>query len=310
MLEIFRQHLERHGYSIGEEIGHGSYGKVYIVTSIKYQQQFACKIMDTKSGVYKQKVIKIFQAEIETLKQLYHPNIVNTYDYFEEENFLYIISEYCPGGSLLDILVHKPHMIKENIVKYTNELLSAFTFIHSNQIAHLDIKPPNVLLDRYGRLKVADFGLATFCQPGEKKTSICGSALFLPPEMVKKQAYDPFKADVWSFGISLYLLIAGTIPWLNKEMKEALKMMESFQPDLPLNCPKQVREVVRQCLVLDPKKRPSIIDVQKNFVSSLKMPKLAATSKTLVRPKTLKSFSVSMMSLKISRNNSVSVFQQ
>ena len=308
MYELYREHFQKHGYDIGESIGHGSYGKVFIVTSMKYKQQFACKIMDTKTGVYKQKVLHIFQSEIETLQQLYHPNIVNTYDYFQEDQFVYIISEYCPGGTLFDILVHEPHLIKENILRYTTELLSAFCFIHSNQIAHLDIKPPNVFLDKYGRLKVADFGLATFCKPGEKKTTICGSALFLPPEMIKKQAYDPFKADVWSLGVSLYLIVVGSIPWLNLEMSEALKLMQAFQPDLPLNCPKAVRDVVKQCLVVDPSKRPSIFEIQKNFIAAQKMHKFAPPSKTLVRPKTLKTFQISTTT-KIHRNNSVPVLQ-
>ena len=310
MIDVYRVHLKKHGYDIGANIGHGAYGQVYLVTCSKYQNQvFACKIMEQRNGDYKERIIMSFEAEVDSLKQLYHPNIVNTYDYFQEEQFLYIISEYCSGGDLMTLTQRKPDIIMANIFKYTEQILSALAFIHSNNIAHLDIKPPNIFLDSYGRLKVADFGLATVCQPGEKRNRICGSALFLPPEMLRKQEYDPFKADVWAFGLTIYFIVTKSIPWANMEVSKALQIIEAFHPDLPKNCHPAVRALINQCLTINPNLRPTIVDIQRNFLNTVKQCRtqvpFAKTIPTLVRPKGKKRRTMSVMLL---RNASQQIF--
>ena len=265
--EFYRKILIDHNYQLMDFIGKGAYGHVYTVKSNVYNEIFACKILHKDKDSPKcSRVASSFQSEVNALKSLYHPNIVNTYDCFEEENCMFIISEYCSKGNLYDIMQKDPSFITNNLARITGELLNAVKYCHQNSIAHLDIKPLNVFVDEYDRIKLADFGLAVHVNAGEYMSKLCGSVLFMPPEMLKKHVYDPFKADTWSLGVTLYLLATGSVPWANLSCTEAVKFMESYAfIKLPCTFPKCVRDVVARCLTPDPNMRPMLSEVQISF---------------------------------------------
>ena len=257
--------LESHGYELGEMLGSGSFGVCYKVVSIAYNKLFACKIIEIPcfEDFDDQKMrMKIFETEVQTLSLISHINIVQIYDYFNEGDKFMMILEYC-SSSLSEYLKEKNHVNPNEIKSYAKQILTALNFCHQQHICHLDIKPANILFDDNKIVKVADFGLAQISKKGILTDVFSGSGLYKAPEIIGKQPYDPFKADVWSFGVTLYKMVTGefpivanSYPQIVAQLKSGIKYPENlFFPD--------ILKVVKSCLVLDPKERPTFEELLK-----------------------------------------------
>jgi 5'-AMP-activated protein kinase catalytic alpha subunit len=184
------------------------------------------------------------KQEIDALKSLWHPNIVYLYETFIEIEVLFLVFEYCPGGSLASRL-HGGPMPQSELYPICQQLIAAVQACHSHGLAHLDIKPANVLIDKHGRVKLADFGTALIAKGGLSKQTK-GTPAFLPPEILQKPAYDPFKADVWSLGVTIYTLAAGKLPWPAAPSAFGLRMngLVSFGPAIPFELKTLLRSMV------------------------------------------------------------------
>lgn len=170
----------------------------------------AVKIIDIHKFTFD--VQQLFINEINILKEfkIYHPNIVNCYDCIEENDITYICMEYCNNGCLKDLLI-KP--MKINYIKYyLNQLINALYFLQKFNILHRDIKPSNILITQdYKILKLAEFGFAKFISEQSNVNSICGSPLYMSPEMLSQKNYDN-SIDIWSLGIILFQMMFGYHP--------------------------------------------------------------------------------------------------
>lgn len=149
--------LLRHGYTYNNPIGRGGFGSCHLVTSMKYKQQFVCKVLNN-SNINGDNAIS-FHREVSALNDLDHPNIIQIYDVFQESGLMFIILEYCPGGTLKDLL-DQYHGVKGPILyDYTKQIVQALKYVHSKGYAHNDIKPANIFITSHGKVKLADFGL-------------------------------------------------------------------------------------------------------------------------------------------------------
>ena len=248
--------LREHGYEFVKEIGRGSYGVCSIVTSVKYKTNFVCKSFhfSKDEGNY-EKLSNSFKHETEALCSLTHPNVVHIYDYFQQSHYLCLIIEYCPGGSLLPPTNKKIN--HELLLKYIPQLVSALAYIHSQHIAHLDIKPANILIDAWKRPKLADFGLASFCDPNGKLTNFRGSFIYTAPELFSRAPYDPFKADIWSFGVTIYVLATGQLPFAAKDPSMLLKLIKIGYTTPSPKIPHIITGIITKCLQENPDLRPT-----------------------------------------------------
>ena len=248
--------LEHHGYEFIKEIGKGSYGQCSLVLSKKYQSYFVCKSFHfTRDDGNYEKLSKSFNSEIDALVHLTHPNVLQIYDYFQQSHYLCLILEYCPGGSLLPPVNKKIN--SEQLLKYIPQLVSALDYIHSQHIAHLDIKPANILVDQWKRPKLADFGLASFCDPNGKLTTYRGSFIYTAPELFSKDPYDPFKADIWSFGVTLYVLATGTLPFAAKDPTMLKKLIKIGYTAPNPRLPNMILRIIELCIQENPDLRPT-----------------------------------------------------
>lgn len=195
-----------HGYTLISKIGQGGFSVVFLVESMKYKQQFVIKVVNNKKS-------DETESEIKTLIKLDHPNIISIFEYFTDNEFIYIVLEYCPGGSMETYIKQNGKLPKFILYQVCAHLLSALQLCHSLRIAHRDIKPANILIDQYGRPKLADFGLSSEFIDGESTNHFGGSRLYMAPEILQKKAYDAFKADVWALGVSFYKMAVGNTPW-------------------------------------------------------------------------------------------------
>ena len=151
------------------------------------------------------------KREVILLKNISHPFIVDLYEVFETDQFIYIISEYLSKGELYDKIVQSKYLSEEESAFYFYQILTALDYIHLHKIAHRDIKPENILVDWGGRVKLIDFGLSNLFPGDVSLRTSCGSPCYAPPEMIERREYDGRGTDIWSLGVTLYAMTTGKL---------------------------------------------------------------------------------------------------
>ena len=272
--------INSHGYSIGEHLGSGGYGKCFVVYSQKYNRNFVCKVMHAAADDRNKRMS--FTREVNSLSAIIHPNIVKIYDFFESSDDLFMILEYCEHGSLQDIINDNKTLPYSELRQLIYDVLSAIDFCHKNGIAHHDIKPSNILIDKYGRAKLCDFGLASLWDNSEQCREFAGSVAFMCPEIVQMKSYQPFKADTWAFGVTLYYLVTKRLPFNAGSISTIKKLIcEGRRERMYFNMPNEIAKIIDQCLIVDEDTRPEISEIITQFQTDRsQLPKLSKKCKT------------------------------
>lgn len=247
-------------YEIIEQIGHGGFGFVYKVHDSQYNIDFAMKALPLQDG--DNSGFKSFEAEVQALLTLDHPNVIRLYNYFEENNIVFLVLELCPGGTLENKLMNNTIHSVEQQIFICYQIVDALAYIHSLQIAHRDIKPSNVLFDRHGRVKIADFGLCTKVRSGNLTNSFDGSLIYAAPEIFQKISYNPFFADSWSLGVMIYRIITGDVPWPTSSKEDLRKavLMGNYPPPKSTH---PLSRVIKQLIIVHPPSRTPIVELIK-----------------------------------------------
>ena len=249
--------LEKHGYQMQEQIGSGGFSFCFKVLSTHYKENFAIKIIDLSSQKASTRTAS-YMNEITSLTHLSHPNIIELFEYFTEKQYLFIVLEYCPGGDLLSYIQNNGPLVPNLLSTFIKIIGDALRFIHMKGYAHLDFKPSNILLDKNGRPKIADFGLSQHFDPGEPCHEFLGSPAFTSPEIVKHQNFDPFKADVWAFGVTIYFIATGIYPFNPKNIINLRNEICCCSYQIPLSVSPIARTVINTALIENPLERPTI----------------------------------------------------
>ncbi|GAA5901977.1 uncharacterized protein JCM6883_000455 [Sporobolomyces salmoneus] len=273
----------------GKFIGGGTFGNVYLAVNLDSGEELAVKeirFQDLQSAPH---LVKTIRDEMKVMEMLRHDNIVQYYGIEVHRDKVYIFEEYCPGGSLANLLEHG--RIEDEIIIqiYALQMLSGLIYLHSQNVVHRDIKPDNILLDSNGTIKYVDFGAAKVLaknqktlasrsrmnmastvkldengQPGPADAnSLTGTPMYLSPETVKGERRGKMGAmDVWAVGCVILECATGRRPWSNLDNEWAIMFHIGIavqHPPLPE--PHQLSELgidfIRQCLDIDPDKRPS-----------------------------------------------------
>ena len=151
--------------------------------------------------------------EVLILKSCSHPNIISFVDFYADKDYYYIIAEYNTGGDLFDLSTKRTFTLIEANLIYS-QLICALEYLHHNLIVHRDIKLENILINPLDlKIKLIDFGFATYTKIGHMHSSHCGTLEYCAPEILSGQKYNAFKTDIWSSTMVLYVLIFGKYPW-------------------------------------------------------------------------------------------------
>ena len=252
--------LKTNGYTMQKKLGEGGFALVYEVTCDQYNEPFAAKIFPRKGINHRS--TKAFQTEINALKQIFDPHVIYCYKILESEKYFAIIMEYCPNGSLFDYLNTKGRFKEEIAIPLFHQLLTIINTCHRHNLAHLDIKPHNILIDKHGRLKLSDFGMAGIYEDSSSCLNYGGSLLFMSPEILQKIPYDPFKADIWALGVTFYLMLYGHKPYHfeNKNKLIFNFMNNSFLEERPET---PAYNLIKSMLTVDYAKRPTAEELLK-----------------------------------------------
>ncbi|KAK1417168.1 hypothetical protein QVD17_26291 [Tagetes erecta] len=209
-----------HGkYELGRQLGHGTFAKVYHARNLQTGRNVAMKVV-AKEKVIKAGMMEHLKREISVMKMVNHPNIVELHEVMASKSKVYFVMELVRGGELFSKI--EKGKLREDVARsYFQQLISAVDFCHSRGVYHRDLKPENLLLDDEGNLKVTDFGLSAFSDhlrhDGLLHTT-CGTPAYVAPEVIGKKGYDGAKADIWSCGVILYVLLAGFLPFQDENV--------------------------------------------------------------------------------------------
>jgi len=238
-------------YELGRLLGQGTFGKVYYGRSTITNQSVAIKMID-KDKVIKNDQADVIKREISVMRLVKHPNIIELFEVMATKGKIYFVIEYAKGGELFK-QVEKGKLKDDAAHKYFKQLISAVDFCHSRGVYHRDIKPENILLDENENLKVSDFGLSAFTEskrPDGLLHTTCGTPAYVAPEVIKRKGYDGSKADIWSCGVVLFVLLAGYVPFNDSNLIEMYKKISKAEFKCPNWFPKNVKKLL--CKMLDP----------------------------------------------------------
>lgn len=240
-----------HRYELGRLLGQGTFAKVYYARSLQTGQSVAIKVID-KEKITKVGIVNQIKREISIMRLVRHPYIIHLYEVMATKTKIYFVMEYAKGGELFN-KVAKGKLTEDVARKYFHQLINAVDFCHSRGVYHRDLKPENILLDENENLKVSDFGLSALAeskrQDGLLHTT-CGTPAYVAPEVINRKGYDGAKADIWSCGVILFVLLSGYLPFHSSNLMEMYRKIGKAE----FKCPKWFTPEARRLLlrILDP----------------------------------------------------------
>lgn len=245
-------------YNIDLIIGEGSFSIVR--KAIKKPCGTIVAIKNYKKAMIKKKSINIYK-EISIMKKLNHNNIVKLLDVVENDSEINLIMEYIPGISLYRYLKSQTETkIAENQAKLIfSQIFSAIDYLHSNNIAHCDLKLENILITDQNIIKIIDFGFSDHCD--QKKKVFCGSSYYMTPEIVLLEDYYGDSADIWALGVILYTILTGTYPFKASNDPDLHEKIQKTQVKIPSFISPQGKKLISKMLKKESYNRPKIKDI-------------------------------------------------
>uniref|UniRef100_A0AAR2IJV8 Ribosomal protein S6 kinase n=1 Tax=Pygocentrus nattereri TaxID=42514 RepID=A0AAR2IJV8_PYGNA len=255
-------------------LGQGSYGKVFLVRKIKGSdtgQLYAMKVLKKATLKVRDRVRSKMERDI--LAEVNHPFIVKLHYAFQTEGKLYLILDFLRGGDLftrlskevssleaiefhLKVIMPVTVMFTEEDVKfYLAELALALDHLHSLGIIYRDLKPENILLDEEGHIKITDFGLSKEAIDHDKRAySFCGTIEYMAPEVVNRRGHTQ-SADWWSFGVLMFEMLTGSLPFQGKDRKETMALILKAKLGMPQFLSPEVQSLLRALFKRNPSNR-------------------------------------------------------
>ncbi|KAM7265318.1 hypothetical protein ACFE04_003001 [Oxalis oulophora] len=262
---------------LGHRFAHGAHSRLY--HGIYKDEAVAVKIIrvpdDDENGSLGARLAKQFTREVSLLSRLHHSNVIKFVAACKNPPVYCVITEYLSEGSLRGYLhkLEEKYIPLPKLIATALDIARGMEYIHSQGVIHRDLKPENVLIDHDFHLKIADFGIAceeAYCDAMHEDS---GTYRWMAPEMIKHKPYGK-KVDVYSFGLILWEMIAGTIPYeeMNPIQAAFAVVNKNLRPVIPGDCPPCMRALIEQCWSLQPDKRPDfwqVVKVLEQFESSL-----------------------------------------
>lgn len=289
-------------YNPSDWLGSGSFATVFKGYNVKTRNPVAIKEFDMRKLQRiksSEKQGNNIEAEIKIMECLVHPNILRFEEIIHEKDYMYVILEYCDGGDLSMFLnaYHQKHMkfkgMNVNDVQIIAcQIASGLKHMHNMGIIHRDLKPSNILLSNRVIpnktdwsdiiIKIADFGFAKKLGTCQMTETICGSPMYMSPEILRLNKYTN-KTDLWSFGIILYELLVGHVPFQAQCVQELCQYYKGNPIILlpsKISVPKSCRDLIESLLIIDPIHRISWEDFcENNWLISTRLPRYIQESR-------------------------------
>ena len=250
-------------FTILKELGTGSFGKVMLVQHNKTNALYALKVIDKRQltkEVEKNDLIR----EVEIMYKIHHPNIVKLFGHFEDNTNCYLLMEFIEGGELYSYIPEdgQPKLSTDQIATIVRDVISAIYYLHNMkpQIIHRDIKPENILISSNMKAKLTDFGWSTYIKPGDVRNSICGTPVYMAPEMINRTGHDE-KVDIWCVGVLLFELLTGDQAWAGENIETVKYNICNLIISWPEKMNSLAADLISKILKSNPKERISLKEI-------------------------------------------------
>eukprot|EP00123_Amoebidium_parasiticum_P017225 comp23759_c0_seq1/m.41127 comp23759_c0_seq1/g.41127 ORF comp23759_c0_seq1/g.41127 comp23759_c0_seq1/m.41127 type:complete len:778 (-) comp23759_c0_seq1:89-2422(-) len=237
-------------------LGKGNFGKVMLAEGKKTRQLYAIKLIKKAFTVAQDEVesVRTEKNVFKVISEMRHPFLVNLYGCFQTAERLCFVMDYACGGDLM-MHIHKGVFDEERGRFYAAEVLAGLEFLHENGIVYRDLKLDNLLLDREGHIKIADFGLCKEnMRYGDVTSTFCGTPEFIAPEILQDDYYNR-AVDWWSFGVLVFEMLVGQAPFYGQHEDEIFEAILNKKIVCPRFLSSSAASIIRQLLVRDPERR-------------------------------------------------------
>ncbi|KAL2136454.1 hypothetical protein VTI74DRAFT_3687 [Chaetomium olivicolor] len=261
-------------YAFIKTIGQGSMGKVKLAKKEGTNELVACKIIERVSaddGRQSREERERADAaredrnarEAAIVSLLNHQYICGLRDNLRTRWHWYMLFEYVNGGQMLDYIISHGKLKEKQARKFARQIASAVDYCHRNSIVHRDLKIENILISKTGDIKIIDFGLSNLFSPDEdrKLKTYCGSLYFAAPELLQARPYTGPEVDVWSFGVVLFVLVCGKVPFDDQYMPALHQKIKKGAVDYPNWLSSECKHLISRMLVTDPRQRATMHEV-------------------------------------------------
>ncbi|XP_022089018.1 testis-specific serine/threonine-protein kinase 1-like [Acanthaster planci] len=254
--------LLKRGIVVGDLLGEGSYACVYSGFLEKERMKCAIKVINKRKAP-KDFLQRFLPRELEILKTIKHPNIIRCYEIVEIGTKVYISMELAGHGDLLEYIKLRGALPEAKARNFFRQLLDGVSYLHNKNIVHRDLKCENLLLDGHNNIKITDFGFSRRITKSDLSKTFCGSAAYAAPEILLGRPYQGFLYDVWSMGVILYIMVCGSMPYDDSNVKRMVrdqtekKLGFSRSKQLTLDC----KDLVLRMLTPEPARRATLYDI-------------------------------------------------
>ncbi|KAB2602637.1 serine/threonine-protein kinase [Pyrus ussuriensis x Pyrus communis] len=251
--------LDPRQLKFGNKVASGSCGDLYKGTYCT--QEVAIKVLQPEC--VNPDMLKDFAQEVYIMRKVRHKNVVQFIGACTKHPSLCIVTEYMSGGSVYDYLHKQKGVFKlPSLLKVAIDVSKGMTYLHQNNIIHRDLKAANLLMDENEVVKVADFGVARVKSQSGVMTAETGTYRWMAPEVIEHKAYD-HKADIFSFGVVLWELLTGKLPYeyLTPLQAAVGVAQKGLRPTIPKNTPPKLAELLEKCWQQDPASRPDFSEI-------------------------------------------------
>ncbi|KAH9173166.1 hypothetical protein EDB89DRAFT_742828 [Lactarius sanguifluus] len=265
-------------YTLSKTLGAGSMGKVKLAHHNMTGEKLAVKILPRVVPVQPvpgapnaeaaaKQATKDASKEIRTIREaalsqlLYHPYICGMREMITHQHHYYMVFEYINGGQMLDYIISHGRLRERVARKFARQIGSALEYCHKNNVVHRDLKIENILISQTGNIKIIDFGLSNLYDPVAHLSTFCGSLYFAAPELLNAKVYTGPEVDVWSFGVVLYVLVCGKVPFDDQSMPALHAKIKRGLVEYPVWLSAECKHILSRMLVTNPQQRASLPDL-------------------------------------------------
>ncbi|KAG8364295.1 hypothetical protein BUALT_Bualt19G0113600 [Buddleja alternifolia] len=252
-------------YELVRDIGSGNFGVARLMRDRQTNELVAVKYIERG-----EKIDENVQREITNHRSLRHPNIVRFKEVILTPSHLAIVMEYASGGELFERICNAGRFSEDEARFFFQQLISGVSYCHAMQICHRDLKLENTLLDGSPapRLKICDFGYSKSSVLHSQPKSTVGTPAYIAPEVLLKKEYDGKIADVWSCGVTLYVMLVGAYPFEDpgepKNFRKTIQRILNIQYSIPdyVHISPECRHLISRIFVQDPAKRITMPEIR------------------------------------------------
>lgn len=244
-------------YELLDTIGQGAFSIVKIVRHTEINQYFACKIVP-RARINDRLSRARFEMEIRVNQQIHHPGIVELLDLFEDNNNFYLILEFCSNGELFSYITEREKLSESDSKPIIRQLLEVIKYYQSMNVSHRDLKPENLLIGQDGKIKIADFGMATFMNRDGTVQESCGSPCYTSPECLSYTKYDGKATDMWSLGVIMYAMLTGKIPWTATDKQTMFEQIRHGDFEIPMTLSRECVNLLSGLMRVSPRQRMTV----------------------------------------------------